>query len=120
MESGKSEDALEVLLADDDREDIIFFSDAINEAFEGITLRTVENGLLLMQLLQKYMPDILFLDAHMPCMDGKECIKSIRADKRFDALPVIIYSGMDMPDIISGFYRAGPIITLLSPQQWMS
>ncbi|MEJ7588012.1 MAG: response regulator [Ferruginibacter sp.] len=38
------------------------------------------------------LPDIVFLDLNMPGKNGKECLKEIKENPRFKALPVIIYS----------------------------
>jgi CheY-like chemotaxis protein len=68
-----------------------------------------------MALLQEFIPDILFLDIHMPCRDGRQCIREIRANPLYDRLPVIIYSGMGEKDIISSFYREGANQFLIKP-----
>jgi len=107
---------LEVILAEDDEEDILIFRDAVTEALIPVNLETVKNGELLMQLLLKFIPDLLFLDIHMPCKDGKQCIREIRANPRYDSLPVIVYSGRSDPDIISFFYRAGANQYIIKPE----
>lgn len=106
---------LQVVLADDDAEDCLIFSQAINELRISIDLATVRDGELLMQLLKKYIPDLLFLDIHMPCKDGKQCIREIRSNPALDKLPVIVYSGMGEKEIISYFYREGANHFLLKP-----
>lgn len=84
-----------VLLADDDDEDYFFFSIAISEIPIKVLLTRAEDGEKLMQLLNEKVPDILFLDLLMPCMKGHECLQSIRSDRRFDRLPIIVYTSMD-------------------------
>src|SRR5690348_5973117 len=37
-------------------------------------------------------PELLILDLHMPRIDGMECLRRLRADDRFQELPVIMYS----------------------------
>ncbi|GGH73013.1 CheY-like chemotaxis protein [Filimonas zeae] len=106
---------LQVVLADDDAEDCLIFSDAIKELRIVVDLATVSNGELLMQLLNKYIPDLLFLDIHMPCKDGKQCIREIRANPALDKLPVIVYSGMGQQDTIAYFFREGANHFLLKP-----
>lgn len=106
---------LQVVLADDDKEDCFIFSDAIADLRIEIDLTIVGNGDKLMALLQEFIPDILFLDIHMPCRDGRQCIREIRANPLYDRLPVIIYSGMGEKDIISSFYREGANQFLIKP-----
>lgn len=115
MESVHSDKSLDVVLADDDQEDVMIFTEAVSEAYIKINLKTVKNGELLMQLLLEFIPDLLFLDVHMPCMDGKQCIREIRANPRYDSLPVIVYSGMSEQDIITFFYRAGANRYVIKP-----
>lgn len=33
------------------------------------------------------LPDMIFLDINTPTMDAKSCLKAIKKDKRYDAIP---------------------------------
>lgn len=95
VEKEGGEEATHVLLADDDDEDYFFFSIAISEIPVKVLLTRAEDGEKLMQLLEVKIPDILFLDLLMPCMKGHDCLHSIRCDRRFDKMPIIVYTSMD-------------------------
>jgi len=110
-----NKELLQVVLADDDKEDCLIFSDAVADLSIKIDLTVVGNGDKLMALLQEFIPDILFLDIHMPCRDGWQCIKEIRANPLYDKLPVIMFSGMGDKDIMSYFYREGANHFLIKP-----
>lgn len=105
-----------VVLADDDDEDCMIFADAIAAIEANVELNTVKNGEILMQLLKKYVPDLLFLDIQMPGQDGRQCIKAIRANREYDGLPVIVYTGMRNPDSVNFFFREGANFFLEKPE----
>ena len=45
-------------------------------------------------------PDLLFLDINMPLINGMQCLESLKANKNFRTIPVIMYTtssrGVDM------------------------
>lgn len=81
-----------VLIADDDEDEFLIFSIAIEETKLAVDLTHAKDGVVLLQMLEENIPDILFLDIMMPCMNGRECLKEIRSNARYDHLPVIMYS----------------------------
>ena len=86
---------INILLADDDLDDRIFFDKAIKEIPVNTTLSTVNNGEELMEYLTKnvnMLPDVLFLDLSMPRKTGFECLAEIKENERLKALPVIMFT----------------------------
>jgi len=51
----------------------------------------VSNGVRLMQHLQHFAPDLLFLDLEMPFKNGLECLVEIRANTVLENLPVLFF-----------------------------
>lgn len=97
-----------VILAEDDDDDFLVFSLAIDELTSvKVVLKRAENGDILMQMLDESNPDMLFLDMLMPCKDGRQCIREIRANRKFDSLPIIIYSSLSDLEHIEFCYREG-------------
>jgi CheY-like chemotaxis protein len=96
-----------VLLAEDDQDDVLIFQLAINKLPFAILLTHAENGDQLIARLEEILPDIIFLDINMPCRSGKECIKEIRSQKKFDAVPVIMYTAHRHEDYIEETFREG-------------
>jgi len=85
-------DVLYVLLADDDANDRLFFKDAIVEIMTDTLVSFVKDGSKLMYFLNQpciRLPNIIFLDLNMPIKNGLECLKEIRANKRFTDLILI-------------------------------
>ena len=97
-----------VLLAEDDDDDYLIFSLAVNDITSvRVELKRAENGDILMRLLDERHPDLLFLDLLMPCKDGRQCIREIRSNSKFDSLPIIVYSSMSDLESIEFCYREG-------------
>jgi CheY-like chemotaxis protein len=97
-----------VLLAEDDDDDYLIFSLAVDDITAvRVELKRAENGDILMRLLDEKHPDLLFLDLLMPCKDGRQCIREIRANSKFDSLPIIVYSSMSDLESIEFCYREG-------------
>jgi len=88
-------DTYQILLADDDEIDRLFFKDAINELKIECNLITVNDGVQLMNYLKQKditLPHLLFLDINMPRKNGMKALEEIRADERLKDLSIAIYS----------------------------
>ena len=74
---------LNIILADDDEEDCLFFKDALEELQLPIKLTWVQNGENLMQLLntKKDLPNLVFLDINMPGKNGFASLTEIKNDE---------------------------------------
>ncbi len=90
---GQSGRVCQILLADDDSDDCLFFGIALKELFINAKLTCVHDGEKLMKYLhENELPDIVYLDLNMPRKNGLECLKEIRLDMRLRSLPVIAIS----------------------------
>jgi CheY-like chemotaxis protein len=87
---------LHVLLADDDDDDRSLFKEALSEVKTPTSLITIEDGRKLMDYLARIKspppPDIIFLDINMPFKTGKECLREIRKDQKFENVPIIMFT----------------------------
>ena len=89
-----------ILVADDDPDDRALTREAFEEARLANDLRFVEDGVELLDYLNrrgKYAdpalsprPGIILLDLNMPRKDGREALAEIKADPRFRAIRIII------------------------------
>lgn len=104
-----------ILVAEDDDDDYLIFSIAIKETSFTYLLKRAENGEVLLKCLNDELPDILFLDLLMPCMDGKQCLKEIRANKKYDSLPIIVYSSLNDLNSVEYCYREGSNLYVIKP-----
>ena len=85
---------LNILLADDDTDDCLFFKDAVTVFIPAANFTAVHDGDQLMQLLgntTNKMPDMLFLDLNMPRKNGFECLTEIKQHEKLKTMPVVIF-----------------------------
>jgi CheY-like chemotaxis protein len=106
---------ISVMIAEDDEDDFFIFSVAVSETALTVILRRAEDGALLMKLLQEELPDILFLDLLMPMKDGKQCLRELRSDKRYDNMPIIVYTSLEDLDSVEYCYRQGSNLYTIKP-----
>lgn len=95
MRSTEGNAPLNILLADDDRDDRDLFEKALKEIPIATHLRTVTNGEELMDYLtanSNHLPDVLFLDLSMPRKTGFECLVEIKEDEKLKDLPVVMFT----------------------------
>src|SRR5688500_8021391 len=87
---------VKIMIADDDEDDCVFFTDALGELNISVRISCFSNGAALMEELTNgsftSLPDFLFLDLNMQLKNGMECLGEIRSNKTFDKLPIIIFS----------------------------
>jgi CheY-like chemotaxis protein len=85
--------SMTILNIDDDNEDLMVFHDAVKTVNPLAKCFLAKNSEEAVSLLQHSInPDFIFLDIHMPKMDGRAALKEIRRIKRLASVPVIIYS----------------------------
>src|SRR5258706_9006345 len=101
---------IQLLLADDDQDDCLFFAEALEELPLSTHLTTVHDGEQLIQLLAKkteQLPHVLFLDLNIPRKNGLECLSEIRLNRKLKGLFVIIFSTSSDQDIVDILYENG-------------
>lgn len=101
---------LNIVLADDDKDDRFFFDMVLKNLSIPTKLVTVEDGALLMNYLlknTKNLPDVLFLDLNMPKKNGSECLMEIKQNEQLKKIPVIIYSTSYNEDKADELYKKG-------------
>ena len=110
--------AVDILLADDDVDDCFNFQYALTEIDTSVNLNTVEDGKKLMSYLAKIdgqLPDIIFLDINMPYKNGKECLQEIRGNHKFKYVPVIIFTTSANDKDIDETYSKGANLYVTKP-----
>jgi DNA-binding response OmpR family regulator len=111
-------DTNNVVIAEDDHDDFEMFSLALEDLSLTVILTRAENGEVLMQLLEANIPDILFLDIALPKKDGKQCLREIRSNTKYDLLPVIMYTSFHDPKSIEFTFREGANIFIVKPASY--
>jgi CheY-like chemotaxis protein len=109
--------SITILLADDDADDRMMASDALEESRLANDLRCVEDGEELMDYLhrrgkfappnQAPRPGLILLDLNMPRKDGREALKEIKAEPEFRSIPVVVLTTSKAEEDIYRTYDLG-------------
>lgn len=114
-------DYIHIILADDDEDDRLFFTDAFDELKMKTKVQTYNDGVELMEYLKSensVLPHVLFLDLNMPKKNGIECLHEIKADKRFDDIAIAIYSTSSSEEHIEETFVNGANIYIKKPNDF--
>ncbi len=90
--AANSTKAARVLVADDDRFYLKVFEDMLGEA--GHECLCVENGLVALEKVGEYKPDVVVLDVVMPGLDGFEVARRLKHDPMTTHIPVLIVTSL--------------------------
>ena len=85
-----------IMIVDDDA-DTLF---TINELVESCSYNTVlaKDGLECIKKLKEIIPDLILLDIMMPKMDGFQALKKIRANKKWEKIPIFAVTARAMEE----------------------
>jgi CheY-like chemotaxis protein len=89
-----------ILLADDDKDDADIFKEALHAVDPSVEFFHVDTGAGLFDFLhdkRNIRPNAIFLDLNMPEMNGWQCLAKLKNEKKFEAIPVIIYTTSSNP-----------------------
>lgn len=112
---------LNIMLADDDEDDRLFFREAFEEVKIKTNITTFNNGVELMTYLNNPdnpLPDIIFLDLNMPRKSGIECLQEIRNNERLRQLSVAIYSTSSSEKDIEDTFVQGANVYIKKPNDF--
>lgn len=112
---------IHIILADDDEDDRLFFTDAFSELKINTKVNTFNDGVALMDYLldpESVLPHILFLDLNMPKKNGIECLHEIKNNERFNDIAIAIYSTSSSEDDIEETFVRGANIYIKKPNDF--
>ena len=112
---------LNILLADDDVDDCLFFKEGLEGSTLSTHLTTVPDGEHLMRMLMNeayQLPDVLFLDLNMPRKNGFECLSEIKLNSKLKLLPVVVYSTSFEQEVVNQLYKNGAQYFLRKPPEF--
>ena len=109
-----------IFIADDDEDDRLLFSKALEEINKNIKCEFATDGHHALTTLKKLpvLPDILFLDLNMPKINGLECLRRIKNDINLIKLPIVIFTTSQNPDDIETTYRLGANVYFSKPSNY--
>ncbi len=114
-------DLLQILLADDDEDDRLIFKDAFEEIKIKNSVKTVNDGVELMNYLTQQgiiLPHILFLDLNMPRKTGIECLLEIKQIDHLKKIPIAIYSTSASEEDIEETFVQGANVYIKKPNNF--
>lgn len=101
-----------VLLIDDNAVQIRTLNVMLKEKY-NVLMAT--SGVKALTLLEKKVPDIIFLDYEMPECDGRMTLEMIRQVEKVKDIPVVFLTGLNDKEHIDSVLELNPAGYLLKP-----
>ena len=91
-----------LLYVEDDIDDREFFYDAMQVAHPDLTIITADSGRAALDYLNKAaeageLPGLMVLDINLPVFDGKELMRTLKANPLLQHLPVVVFTSSQSP-----------------------
>jgi CheY-like chemotaxis protein len=113
----KSSQPIRIVVADDDADDRMMIKDAFEESKLGNPVDFVEDGVELMEYLNRQgkwshlanqpFPGFILLDLNMPRKDGRTALKEIKESSEFHRIPIVILTTSKAEEDIIRTYNLG-------------
>ncbi|HEX2532615.1 MAG TPA: response regulator [Chitinophagaceae bacterium] len=107
-----------ILLIDDDTDDHLVFSEALQEITGDIRLFTASTCEQWLVAAEPVQPDLIFLDINMPECDGFACLQALRRHPGCAEVPVVMYSCSDYSKDIQKAYDLGAALYFRKPSSF--
>jgi DNA-binding NarL/FixJ family response regulator len=109
-----------VFIAEDDDEDIEFFTNILSSVSPQTKLFVANNGIKFMSLLKEstVLPEFIFLDLNMPLKNGFECLQEIKNSDVWKNIKTVILSTSSQPEQIKSVYEMGADLYIAKPTSY--
>ena len=84
-----------ILLAEDNEANVIVLKDYLESC--GYEVMIADDGREVLSKAEEILPDIVLMDIQMPTVNGFEASRRLRANPRFDSVPIIALTAFAMP-----------------------
>lgn len=101
-----------LLLVDDSKIQLRMLKSMLQKQYD---VEVAESGEDAIRMLQKNIPDAIFLDYDMPGVDGRETLQRIRAEEELANIPVVFLTGVTEKKKIQEVLGLNPTAYLLKP-----
>jgi CheY-like chemotaxis protein len=92
---------------DDDMDDLKFFRDVTEEMGHRVALFMNGNEMLYALKHDWEKPDLIFLDVHMPILNGEEMLNIIKKSEDFKHIPTVMISGVYPKKLVKQYLESG-------------
>lgn len=116
---------LNILLAENDSDDRMLITEAVESSGASCTIQWVENGERALEYLRREgryskrkntcPPDLIMLDLNMPVMDGWETLEELKKDPALAPIPVIFLTTSEVEDDVRRAYSMGASSYITKP-----
>ena len=98
-----------VFFASGSPDDVLLFQQAIAELPYLVHPSTAHDDEDTLKALEKLsdIPDLIILDLDLSNKNGLECLLEIKANKKFESSPVVVYGTTSYPSVIDQLYQGG-------------
>lgn len=86
-----------IVIIDDDPTNRVLLRNVCEKIGIGI-IDEAEDGVVALELVTRFQPDMILLDIRMPRMDGLELMRQLRANPVFDRLSILVQTGLQSED----------------------
>jgi DNA-binding NarL/FixJ family response regulator len=102
-----------VLVIDDEPSTLSVITDTLESA--DITALVTTSGEAALELLDRFLPDLIIVDAVMPGIDGFETTVRIKRDPRLATIPVIFMTGLTESEHVVEAFEVGGVDYVRKP-----
>jgi len=99
------DDKAKILIVDDEPRNLDFFDVMLDKL--GFEVERAENGIIALEMVKKFKPDLILLDNVMPKLSGWQVTRLLKQDPEYSEykdISIIMFSAMDdVKDKIEGF-----------------
>lgn len=104
-----------VLYIEDNKANVELLANIIDELVPNVELISDIYGLKTIELAKKHQPAIIFLDSHLPDIQGKQVLIDIKKNDNLRNIPVVILSADALPQQIDDLMKFGAADYITKP-----
>ena len=103
-----------IFYRDDDIDDLYFFKEVAEGLGHDVSIY-INGHEMLRALDKKPQPDIIFLDIHMPVLNGEEILNVLKKSDDYKHIPIVMISGAYPKKLVRHYLEAGANYLMKKP-----
>lgn len=114
--------SVRILHIDDDADDSYFLFDALSKVVDKPIYHfcTSANEAKSLLLLGNFLPDIIFVDYHMPITNGIDFLLWLKSNVLLEKIPVVVLATSERPEVMQHAFAAGASFFFLKPTDFVA